>query len=245
MNLGLISGGNPPRFRSHINHDIYAHRHALSYYRDNRTYPDLQTPHFHKLCAVLRVLDQYDWLLWLDDDAFFTDFEQDMRRFIRDVPEHIFFVVCRSPVNANGGWTFINSGVFFIRNNAAGRHLLTQALTVPKAEVVGQYQPEIYGGLTRGEQAHIIYVLHRQSLLNGVRLHDWNAFNARPWHWSEQAAAETYPVVHFPLPDKAIAAKEAAITSFAARFGRDSTLVPPALLAEYSAVANAIEDVTQ
>jgi hypothetical protein len=221
-NLGIVSGGFPARYSSHVNHATYARLHGLVYHWDTKKRDGLKTPHFHKISAVLDVLDRHDWVLWLDDDAFFTDLSQDMRRFVDDVPDDIFFVACRSPINPQGGWTLLNSGVFFIRNSADGRRLLTETLSTTETEVNANWKPDIYGLLTSGEQDHIIHVLHRDGLLGRIILHDWSAFNARPYHWPEGAPAELYPVVHFPgTPGD----REEAIAAFAARFGRDATMI--------------------
>ena len=78
MRLGIVSGGRPPRYRSYINHGVYALKHGHTYIRNLTSYPNLQTPNFHKLHAVADALPAFDWVLWLDDDAFFTDFERDI-----------------------------------------------------------------------------------------------------------------------------------------------------------------------
>lgn len=227
MKLAIVSGSNPNRYRSHVNHAVYARLHGLPYHLDFRKYEGLQTPHFHKLRAILRVIDRYDWVLWLDDDAFFTDFSTDMRRFIQDVPPDVVMVACRSPINPEGGWTFLNSGVFFVRSCPEGRGLLEEALNTPKLTVEAAWRPEVYGMLTPGEQAHIIYVLHRNGLLDRIRLHDFAEFNARPYHWPDGAPLDLHSIVHFPGSpgDRAT-----AISVFAARFGLDATIVPTELL---------------
>ncbi|MDR6951968.1 hypothetical protein J2X65_001319 [Ancylobacter sp. 3268] len=131
MRLGLVSGAHPPKLRSHINHRVYAELHGLDYEYDARRYENLQTPHFHKLMAVLAIIESYDWVMWLDEDAFFTDFSFDVTGLIRSEPAEVFFVACKSPISPQGGWTFLNSGVFFVRNCTSGRKLLSDALSVP------------------------------------------------------------------------------------------------------------------
>jgi hypothetical protein len=235
LNLAIVSGSYPTRYRSHINHDLYARKLGLAYYLDSNRYPGLQTPHFHKIAAVLRVLEQHEWVLWVDDDGFFMDFEQDMRRFVSDVPDDVFFVACRSPVNPQGGWTFLSAGAFFVRNCPAGARLLREAFETPKSTVNEQWRPEVYGLLTPGEQAHIIHVLHRDRLLSRVILHDWQAFNARPYHWPPGAPSNLHTIVQFPA---AAGDRARAIAEFGARFGMDDSLVPPELLARFGAAAD-------
>ena len=227
MRLGLVSGAYPPKLRSHINHRLYAQLHGLDYKYDTQRYENLQTPHFHKLMAVLGIIESYDWVMWLDEDAFFTDFSFDVTELVRSEPVEVFFVACKSPISPQGGWTFLNSGVFFVRNSSSGRKLLAEALSVPKSDVKAKWKPEIYGFLTRGEQAHVIHVLHKNGLLDHIRLHDFRAFNARPYHWPDGSECELYPVVHFPGSKN----KLTDIDRFSSRFGRDSTMVPPELLA--------------
>jgi hypothetical protein len=226
VKLGVVSGGVPQRYGAHVNHSVYSRLQGLDYHLDRRLYDNLQTPHFHKLAAVLRIIEKYDWILWIDDDAFFMDFEQDMRRFVCNLSERVFFVACKSPIDPSGGWTFLNSGVFFVRNCASGHRLLQEALCTPKAQVEANWRQDVFGLLAPGEQTHLIHVMHRDNLLHGCVLHHWAQFNARPYHWPEGAPADRYPVVHFAA---AGSDRAEAIKAFGAQFGRDETLVPPQL----------------
>jgi hypothetical protein len=227
LDLAIVSGGWPLRYRSGANHALYADVMGLIHHLDNTYYKRLQTPSFHKLAAILRVLDRHDWVMWMDDDAFFMDFEQDVRQFVEWVPADTIFVACRSPVTATGDWTFLNAGVFFVRNCDQGRRLLEQAFSTPRADVIAAWRPQVYGFLTSGDQANLIHVLHRDYLTTHIILHDWSAFNARPHHWPRGAPANTYPVVHFAGAE---GDRRAAIAAFGDRFGLDDTLTPPGLL---------------
>jgi len=220
VRLGIVSGGNPARYRSHINHSVYAGRYGLSYRRNTIAYPDLQTPHFHKLHAIAEALPEFDWVLWLDDDAFFTDFDKDMRDFLVGLSSEVLLVVCRSPINLEGNWTFLNTGVFFIRNDPEAIRLLWKVDAAPKPLVEKWWDPKKVGILTPGEQLHLIYVLHRDQLLPRIKLFDYTAFNARYYHYKTRP--DEHRIVHFAgVPERGLAIKE-----FGDRFGMDESLVP-------------------
>lgn len=226
MQIDIVSGGNPPRFQSHLNHAVYAEIWGHRYHWDCFPREDLQTKHFHKLRAVLDALDVAgEWGLWMDDDAFFTDFSADITEFIKAAPEQTLFIGCRSPINSRGGWTVINSGLFFVRNCETTRRLLTAAFEIPNAIVEEKWQEDIYGMRVYGEQSHIIHVLFSSLTRDRFRILDWDQFNARPYHWRGSKVAERYPVVHFA----GVGEKIQAIRDFSNILGRDTSLVPQKL----------------
>jgi hypothetical protein len=217
----IVSGGIPHRLRSDINHRMYAARHSHDYLHDTGPYQALQNIYFFKLHSVEKALPHYDWVFWIDDDAFFTDFEKDLAGFIQDISPDVFLVICKSPVNPQGWSTFLNSGVFFVKNCEASFAFLDAAKAVPLEKVKPWWDEARLGPYTGTDQDAVTYTLHENHLLSKVRLLDYGAFNNRPYHY--QARANEHFIVHFPgVPDK-----HAAIDEFSRRYDlQNGTLIP-------------------
>jgi hypothetical protein len=187
---------------------------------DTAFYPDLPSPHFRKLRSVLSAFDSNDWVFWLDDDAYFTKMSKRLEDFLQDIPDEIFLVIGSSPVNPQGGWTFISSGQFFIRNNACSKAFLHDILTTSVETARQWWNPSLYGMFTNGDQDSMVYILVTQNLLERTKIVPFQAFNARPYHYGERI--DDYFLVHFPgVPDK-----QEAVSAFGARFRLDDTLIP-------------------
>jgi len=220
----IVSGGIPHRLQSDLNHRLYAAHHSHNYIHDTGPYHALQNIYFFKLHSVEKVLPDYDWVFWIDDDAFFTDFEEDIAGFIQGIDPETFLVICKSPVNPQGWSTFLNSGVFFLKNCADSFAFLNAAKAAPLEQVKAWWDEARLGPYTGTDQDAVTYVLHESHSLQKVRLLHYDAFNNRPYHY--QGRADEHLVVHFPgVPDK-----HAAIRDFSRKYDlQDETLVPDSL----------------
>lgn len=220
MRVKIVSGTDNPLLRSDQNHQAYAARHGYDYVFDTAIYDGLPSPHFRKLLSVLNALDDADWVFWLDDDAYFTQLNVPLETFLTGVGDDVFLVLCSSPVNPSGRWTFINSGVFFIRNDARSRTFLHRVLETPVETARAWWDATRFGMFTNGDQDSMVYVLSNNDLLHCAMILPYQAFNARPYHFKERL--DEFFLVHFPgVPDKG-----AAVAQFGARFGSDAALLP-------------------
>ena len=103
----ITSGGDEIRLRSYVNHAIYAREHGLDYRLETGIDPHIVTKFDYKVAILRRLLPRYDWLVWMDDDAFFTDFEADnLRRLISEAErDDISLVIAEGPTEPNGFWS--------------------------------------------------------------------------------------------------------------------------------------------
>lgn len=218
MDICIVSGGTHVRFPSAPNHAAFAARNGHAYRHDLTPYEGLLRPNFHKIRAVEAALHHHEWVMWMDDDAFFTDMDASFDRYLD--PEAIF-VACKSPIT-NGMWVYLNSGVFFLRSCPDSFAFLRDVQSTSKDVIDAWHDPERVGLYTHGEQIHIIYALLEQGWGRLARLHPHTAFNARPVDWEPGAPMNALPVVHFPgnHDDKA-----GAMAAFAARYGLDESLL--------------------
>jgi hypothetical protein len=221
MKIRIVSGTDTPLLRSDENHRHYAARHGYDYIYDTKSCDDLPDPSFGKLRAAESALAGSDWVFWAEDDAFFTNMSVRLESFLADLPDETFLVACVSPVNPAGGWTYLTSGTFFLRNSQQSRDFIGKVLaTPPLATVKAWWNPETYGIFTNGDQDAIVYTLVTEDLLQFAKLYPYDAFNSRPYHYKERL--NEHFLVRFPgVRDKA-----AAVAEFGERFGVDATLIP-------------------
>lgn len=227
----ILSGNTRPLLKSNINHKIYATRHSYDCRFDTGPYPTMQNVYFLKLHAIKRVLPEYDWVFWIDDDAFFTNFDTKLDQFIDGLENTVFLVVCQGIVrNMRGQFAFLNSGVFFLKNCRESLSFLDAANSIPLATVKSRWNSRRLGIFTSGDQDTITYILHEQHLMPSVRLLPYNAFNTRPFHYSK--TADEHFIVHFAGSRD----KPAAIRAFGRKYSLDETTLVPFSLLEQSSL---------
>jgi hypothetical protein len=230
VTICILSGSTDHRLRSDVNHRVYARQHAYDYLFDKGPYTRLTNAYFFKLWAIARVLPFFDWVFWLDDDAWFTDFDRPLEPFVEGLDRGIFLVACKSPVNPSGDFTFLNSGVLFLRNCPQSRDFLETTRNVSLDLVKAWWDAKTLGLFTSGDQDAMTYVIQQQRLLAQIVLLPCDAFNSRPYHY--RSAANEHFVVHFPgVRDKAT-----AVRRFAIKCSLDeTTLLPRPLLEQFDA----------
>lgn len=234
----ILSGTTRLRLPSPVNHRLYADLHQADYRFECGPASAFRRPlRVFKLEAILRVLPRYEWVLWIDDDAFFTDFSIDPRSFIAGASPDLFLMLADGRVRPGGAFTMANSGVMLIRNTPECLAFLRRCLEIDDGLVKNRWDPERYGMFTNNsDQDAIIYLLSEEldpkhfAILPNARL------NSRPYHYDEKLSEHF--VVHFPgVPDKVN-----AVRRFGERFGVGLTLIPPLLIQQNGLEPRAGED---
>jgi len=228
--LMIVSGSSRVRTAAPLNHALYAAAIGVPYFFDVAP-TSVDRIYFHKLEVIRAYLPLAEWLFWIDDDAFFTDFGVDLRQFLADVGNRDL-VFCKSPVNPRGGWTWMSSGQFFIRNTPGTLALLDAVARTDLAGVKAWWDPETYGLFTNGDQDAFVYQLQGPGSAWGERFLQLppDLFNNRPYHY-EQRLDEHF-ICHFALPGGR-RPKADLIAEFAERLGTNVALVPPELIEPY------------
>lgn len=227
----VVSGGSHVRYLSYINHRIYALEHGLSHRLEVSLGENLTSPYWHKFVAIMNVLPEFDWVLWMDDDAYFTKWKEDSIGLAIGRAEQAghFFIASEGPVEDNGAWSRINTGVMLIRNDPRSFALLETARTADLAEVRSWWSDSRDGLFTSGDQDTIWWTLStRPEMENAFEILDHRYLNSRPQHYGSSLADAT--VVHFPGPGD----KNLRIALFGRRFSMGQSLVPAHLLRKYS-----------
>lgn len=227
MDLCIVSGGTHLRLPSAINHKIYAEIHSADYRLECGSVKTLNSRFYFKLDAVHRILPRYDWVLWLDDDAFFTDFSIDIRDLCRSLPDDVWLALADGRVQSGGAWTQINSGVVLVRNCADSLDFLRLCLATEIATVREWWNPLEHGMFTNGDQDTLLYRILGRADRRRFGILSHLDLNAREYHYS--SSLNEHFICHFPgLPDKVN-----AIRKYGERFGVGPALVPPHLLKEH------------
>lgn len=212
--MNIISGSFPKRFISDLNHAHYSQIHGYRYiFDDNNYYVD--SPYDHKQMSILSLPIDNEWWMWVDDDAFFMQ----MDKPIASMPDEKLFLFPKSPVNPNGGWTFISAGNFFFKNTIEVHNFFRDVVNTD-IEVVKDWWSDDLGMFTHGDQDKIVYQLMNTDMLSKTEIVGWEPFNARPYHF---ANVDDYFLVHFATPG---ITKEDSMNEFKNRFGfQDSSLI--------------------
>lgn len=226
----IVSGADEIRLRSYVNHVIYARTHSFDYRLECGLDRDIRNKFFYKTSTIRRVLPRYDWIVWIDDDAFFTDFESNqLNELITDAErrDH-FLVIANGPEEPNGFWSVINTGVMAIRNDPRSIELLAMMDGADLDDVREWWSEEEHGVFTNGDQDQMLWALLTSGLMTDVSLVDHRQLNSRG-HYYESSLSDAF-IMHFcGHYDKPL-----GIVRFADRFDIGQELVPDHLLDEFS-----------
>ncbi|WP_375234790.1 hypothetical protein [Winogradskyella sp.] len=127
MKVCIISGRHPiTEFDSATNHRLYADFHGYNYIHCN--FPTKAfNPYFNKIYYILYYIDFFDYLIWIDVDAFFIDFSKDIMQFAPK--DNKFLSACRSP-DFKELKTFLSSGQLILKCNNIAKEFLKKVITI-------------------------------------------------------------------------------------------------------------------
>jgi len=190
----IISGGNEYRFNSKINHQNYANHHSIEYKNYTGIQFDqglIEVPHYIKIYSILDALKTHNEVMWIDDDAFFVNFNWDCRSI---------FELSDKPFILNKGWAvkafspMFNSGVMFIRKNDAVIKMLEEIPHITRDELRDAWKPTEWGRGKGNDQPRLIYLTQtKYKELLEVMDNYKHKFNNKPSHAMHSGAN----IVHF------------------------------------------------
>lgn len=227
----LTSGGDDIRYRSYVNHRIWAAEAGTDYRLEIGLGPGLHSPYDHKYAVIRTVLPRYLWTVWLDDDVYFTDWNPTRVLDLIDAAEQdgLWGVIAEGPAEPQGHWSRINTGVMILRNDRRTSRMLRQAQQLDLNQARARWNDAEDGLFTDGDQDAIwVTVRDDAELRDGLRIVGHADLNSRP-HLIE-GALDSVATVHFCGPGD----KRARLARFAAAHGLGQELVPEHLLDAYS-----------
>lgn len=227
----IVSGGDEIRQRSYINHKIFALEHGYDYRLEIGLYEDIKTKFDYKLNAILHVLPLTEWVLWVDDDIYFTDFSSQAVDHIIDrmVKTGAYFAAAEGVLEPNGFWSKINSGAMLIRNCEEAKNLLQDARNLSLSKVRDEWSDAEDGLFTGGDQDQLWYLIKKRNLeVSGkVIIVDHSLLNSRG-HYYSSSLTDNFAMHFCGYPDKALGAAQ-----FARRFNTGQEITPEHLLDKY------------
>jgi hypothetical protein len=211
----VVSGRYPAtKFESHINHKAYCDRHGYTYVHCN--WPTGATrPYFNKIRYLKAYARYFDFVFWIDDDAFFMDMDKSLD-FLWPTFDQ-FLSICSSP-DFKTIQTVISSGQFLLRCNDVGMRFLDAVETADPAAIAVWWHDEL-GFFSNGDQDAMIYVMQTDARFKEVSIHDYRQFNSRIENLEN---GESPFILHFTGTEEK---KQAALKRAQKLLGR-----PPSLL---------------
>ena len=100
--LMIVSGSSRVRTAAPLNHALYAGSVGIPYFFDVAP-TRVDRIYFHKLEVIRAYLPLAEWLFWIDDDAFFTDFAADARSFVDDKSSSVLIENLQQAVDVHEG----------------------------------------------------------------------------------------------------------------------------------------------
>jgi len=220
--IGVISGRYPPtRFNSIVNHRIYCSLHGYTYI--NCAWPTTQTnPYMNKLAYIKEYYGLFDYLFWLDDDAFFLNLEWRLEEYLpRDLN---FLSICRSP-SYKELKTYFSSGQFILSLNDTGRAFVDKLLQLNWNDVRSWWPHDKYF-FTGGDQDKMTYLVNQhKDFLGRVMFYDHSAFNSRP----EELLSDPHGNVNVLHFTGTVSKKRSDYKKVQCLLGRGASLLPKEL----------------
>lgn len=198
-NIGIISYCDKIRTYASVNHQYYADIHGYTYIYDIS--PTKNSVFKNKIEKILKLLPLFDYIFWIDDDAFFTKYDVSLESLIEDSKKYDL-VFCKSPMN-EGKWTYLSSGNFFIKNTKKSIQFLKDIINTPLEESRENWRQDVFGMFTNGDQDIITYLLFNDPSYSKPSFHTilpYETFNTRPFHFKESPSEHF--LVHFTGTDK-------------------------------------------
>ena len=171
----------------------------------------------NKIRYIRTYATTYDYIFWIDDDAFFLDLDQDLTDFLPS--KNSFLSICKSPDFKNI-YTYLSSGQFFIKCDEVGSSFLESIEAVDLNRVKRWWKEEL-GFFTNGDQDAIVYLLKTESQFKNFDLHHYKNFNSRI---QNLISGDKVFILHLTgRPNK----KKADLKKAQDILGYSSTLLPP------------------
>ena len=229
MKVCIISGRYPVSiFNSSINHKLYADKWGYTYINCN--YPTkAKNPYLNKIYYILSYIDCYDYIVWIDDDAFFFDFNKDIMQF---APKGDHFIsICKSP-SFKELKTFLSSGQFILKRNDLSKKFLEDVLNTDLKNVKKWWRDDL-GYFTKGDQDIMVYLLLEMGpFKKGYILHDYKEFNSRVENFFDEDTHIPF-ILHFTATPGIKSAKENNYKKIQKKLNLHSSLVSQNLLVQY------------
>lgn len=219
LKIGIISGYYPNNlFCSQINHKCYADHHNYHYIFNSSA--DLYEGYFFKIATIRRYLKLFDYIFWIDNDAFFTNFNVSLDKFIFEDK----LVICKSP-STKKLFTKFSSGQFLIKNTKLSEEFLDELHNVNLNDVKKNWREDL-GYFSNGDQDAMVFLSETPKYKDYFHIIDHNNFNNRDYEYNN---INDHFLIHFVGGQKKYQAKK----EFDERINANKFLVPDEIIKKY------------
>ena len=173
--IAVVSGRYPlTKFDSYVNHKAYCDLHGYTYI--SCSWPTgAKNPYMNKIRYIQSYVHAFDYIFWIDDDAFFINLEQPLEDFL-PIETHLLSI-CSSP-DFKTLKTFISSGQFMIRCDAVGKSFLNDVERMDLEMVRGWWNSEL-GYFSNGDQDAMVFLLREDERYKNYERYNYKHFNSR------------------------------------------------------------------
>lgn len=227
----VASGGDEVRWRSYVNHTVFAREHGFTHHIGIGLAPGIETVYFYKFELIREILPHFEWVLYLDDDVYITNFASESIEHLiaRATGEGKFAVFAEGPPEPDGSWTRLNSGVILLRNDPRSFAFLDRAQGSDLEAIRSSWSEESEGLYTFGDQDALWRVVRDDPVAAaGVLIVGHRELNSREHYYGDDLSDAF--AVHFCGPGD----KDLKVARFGRRFSMGQELVPEALMDKYS-----------
>ena len=189
----IISGGNSYRFQADINHKNYAVRQSIDY--EFYLNKNLENPYFTKCYAILDSFNKgYDYVIWIDDDAFFINYDWECCFIFKENKHDIIVTQDREKKGKDSN--LFNNGIMFLRNTNKTKELFRLIPHITKKEMCKNWKPQ-WGSKSNQDQSRMIY-LTQAKFDTSLKIVPYPGFNAHEFTFKQKDFLNTKPpIVHF------------------------------------------------
>lgn len=190
----VLSGRYPAsKFESYLNHCVYCDYHQYTYIYCN--WPTkTKNKYMNKIEYIKKYYRLFDYIFWIDDDAFFMNIEKSLDEFLPE--KDIFLSICSSP-DYKKIHTFISSGQFMLKCSERGRKFIDAIQEVDLLKVKKWWDDSL-GYFTNGDQDAIVYLLKENSEFKDhfEKFHH-KKFNSRAEEILKEGGVSNVFILHF------------------------------------------------
>ena len=123
-----------------VNKQQYCDKHGYTYIEDDSVYDPSRHPAWSKLHLLIKHLENWDYLVWMDADLFIMNPDWAIGHFIK-------YLGNNADVMVGSDWKMSNTGIMFCRNTPWTMDFLKAILNNKDYPIVGNYEQDSFQDL--------------------------------------------------------------------------------------------------
>ena len=145
---------------------IYCEKHHYSLIKSNERLCTTRKPHWERIPLMLKHFDEFDYLVWIDADAYFYIDSPPIENVINSYPDKLFIFSGDTDNNSNIKLTCqINSGFFIVKQSQKSRDILNTWFTDDVLFKSPKLSEPIFGANKWNDQA-VLRIMYSENILD-------------------------------------------------------------------------------